>query len=294
MPNTLQLFNQGGSTRLVADASGDLSLFRFDQNLETKISDREKLLTVEGQVVFGASGNQLLALEKNSITFDDTSNRSKNTIQPESIWLEKHEGLSDMYTGYFNSKYVQMTSNPNGLFSQLKADGVHVFSADVAALTGNEMHLSDSHITCVAYGSKTCNIQFDPSGNQFKFSCTNAEGLSNADLIVSGRIMDNELRGSSIPNIRNNQFTDLDVNDLSTLHDKLGYTLTEDDSLIKPSPDLPLDMTTVTMTSLMDIIVRLNYYVQKLNARLGVSEITVALLTARVSILESSLNTSVG
>ena len=249
MPNTLQLFNGNGATHLVADENGDLSLFSFDQSSDQKRPHRLKMLTVEGEIVFEDISGDLLALKQDSINLESLD----------------YGGLSKRYCN--STSHGVKVLDSFGI-SDLLADGLHLRAVSWGK---EEMHINYSKIRSYAFGGESCQIGFTPDQNEFKFFCLDSSGIystGSANLIVDGRIMDTELRGNSIPTIKKDDTTTpLEVTDLSGLVQELGYTPDDQGFLTRTNTTLPLDMSTVTMTSLMDIIVRLTYNVQTLSKR---------------------------
>lgn len=263
MPNRLNLFlDASGDSRakITSNASGVLTFDSANKD-DAKIPH---VMNVLGEANFknfeDPSGNGHSQIDENGLTVQDASGKVMCQVDHKEIGftdsntsLSAHLTNHDLYIaddlGNYNqstfSETIIQSSDSSGHFdaSGFKVDdGSHS-----ASLAAGSVVLADTS------GSIEINVE-DGSTAKMCFKDTEGNDLTVGKLSVDGAIMDTELRGKQLTNMYGDSTKDgqhPSVDDLVDLGGYLGYVGNV------PPAQFPLEMKSVTITSLLDLIVRL-------------------------------------
>jgi hypothetical protein len=244
MPSTLKLVQKNGekSSRLTVDQAGVLAVNKVDQNDQSVQGDSEHLLRVAGRVTFDAASSRTGSIGPSGVAFvEDGSSGSAVSCSATPHALT--------FSGPSNSG--EMTAN-KAYFSDY---------TNFAAMTieSNQLLCTDhTHLDGVSIG-------FEPSSYKIDMRSMLAEDGGTpghpVKLHVRGTVMDDQLRGSSVPSISWDSSGTLTSEQTADLYGTLGYDTSGGHV---PGGKLPLDMESVTMSALVDMIAKLQERVRVL------------------------------
>ncbi len=281
MPSTLKLVQKNGekSSRLTVDQAGVLAVNKVDQNDQSVQGDSEHLLRVAGRVTFDAASSRTGSIGPSGVAFvEDGSSGSAVSCSatPHALTF-----LAPAKTGSIGPSGVAFVEDDSSgsVVSCSATPHALTFSgpSNSGEMTANKAYFSDytnfaamtiesNQLLCTDHTHLDgVSIGFEPSSYKIDMRSMLAEDGGTpghpVKLHVRGTVMDDQLRGSSVPSISWDSSGTLTSEQTADLYGTLGYDTSGGHV---PGGKLPLDMESVTMSALVDMIAKLQERVRVL------------------------------